>query len=151
LNFNIGRRAPIDTIVIHTTGSPDVGTVLKRYNEHFSQVSAHYVIDTDGTIHQVVKDKNVAFHATGGRLSSERSVKNPFEMNNRSLGIQLVNDGTTDFTRRQMSALVELTGFLKQTYQVPKTKIVDNSDLGPGRVGLGDRFSWAQLLSAMPE
>ena len=88
------RVMPVTRIVIHYTAgytaqeAVDVLTTIKR------QASAHYVIDRDGTVFQLVKEADVAGHA--GCIESEMLAGGKCympDMNQESIGIEVTNLG----------------------------------------------------------
>lgn len=101
-NHDSGRFGhQIEMIVIHFTASGSgTGTVCWFKNPQ-SKVSAHYVIDRDGRMFQVVKDGNNAWHAglssrpalglEANRLRLERG--DLIRPNPRAIGIEIVNWG----------------------------------------------------------
>src|ERR1043166_4550895 len=74
-NYNSRSGTTIDSIVIHTTESSYTSTI-NTFLSTSSQVSAHYVNNTDGQITQMVDNANRAWHAT--------------YYNSRSIGIENV-------------------------------------------------------------
>jgi len=84
----------IDMIVLHSTASENVQGVIAHFHNPESKVSAHYVIDTDGTVYKIVNMNDVAWHAPN--------------YNSRSIGIELVQTPQTKLTMVQKFALFEL-------------------------------------------
>ena len=60
---------------------------LERLKNLKSKVSCHYLINRKGFIFQLVKDKNIAWHA--GKSKWKKNVN----LNYSSIGIELVNKG----------------------------------------------------------
>lgn len=91
----------IDWVVIHYTASGSGSGVLSWFKNPTARVSAHYVLDRDGTIYQVVKDEDTAWHAglaARSGLSDEENEKrqdrnSKLYPNYRSIGIEVVNWG----------------------------------------------------------
>lgn len=55
-----GRPCPITAIVVHGTAG---GGAVSWFSQAASQVSAHYVVDTNGSVTQCVREGDVAWHA----------------------------------------------------------------------------------------
>ena len=55
--------AVIDMLVIHYTGMESADAALSRMNDAKAKVSAHYVIDEEGTVWRLVAEKMRAWHA----------------------------------------------------------------------------------------
>lgn len=73
----------------------DIRSIFTKYG-----VSAHYVIDRNGTIHRFVSEDRVAFHAGKGNLPGHPHLKD--KMNDYSIGIELLAIGT----REEMLAII---------------------------------------------
>ena len=112
----VSSRA-IDTVVIHTTynalgGDPyDYAKVLQEWKSY--GVAPHYAIDRAGTIHQLVSDQNIAYHAGQSKTPDGRSGVNTF-----SIGIEVVNTEDGKFTDAQYGALNSLIANLKSKYKI---------------------------------
>ena len=61
-NFN-ERQLPVTMIVLHYTGMESAEAALARLTDPAAEVSAHYLIDEDGTIHRLVPEDKRAWHA----------------------------------------------------------------------------------------
>ena len=60
---------------------------IKRLKNPKHQVSCHYLITRKGKVIQMVRERNVAWHAGRSKW------KNFHNLNNKSIGIELVNKG----------------------------------------------------------
>ena len=59
-----GRRAePVDILLLHYTGMPSAAAALARLTDPGAKVSAHYLIDEDGTVVALVPEVLRAWHA----------------------------------------------------------------------------------------
>src|SRR5688572_13901010 len=85
-NFD-ARDADVSMIVLHYTGMESAQAALDRMTDPAAEVSAHYMVDEDGTIHRLVAEDRRAWHA--GK-SHWRGLAN---INAISIGIELVNPG----------------------------------------------------------
>ena len=61
-NFD-ARRAPPDMLVLHYTGMESAQGAVARLSDPLSKVSAHYVVDEDGSILRLVAEERRAWHA----------------------------------------------------------------------------------------
>lgn len=136
------RVGVIDAIVIHYTGANTLESTLDWFRRPESQVSAHYVVGRDGRVVQMVKDEDVAWHAGTSVLGTRTNV------NNFSLGIELVGTADSGFTATQMDALLELVRWLVVKYRVTPERVVGHRDIAPGRKidpdGYRQQFDWAR-------
>jgi len=146
-NYNSRNGTPIDAVIIHHTASDNCSGTLSWFKNPDAKASAHYVIDKDGTIYQMVGDEKRAWHAGTSAIPGS-----PGDVNSRSIGIEIVNkgDGKTPFTDAQYAALSQLTAHLQQTYNIPQKNILGHRDVAPGRkVDPADNFDWNRLWDGM--
>ncbi|MDB2407298.1 N-acetylmuramoyl-L-alanine amidase [Jannaschia sp.] len=140
-----------DLIVLHYTamqGGP--GPATKRLRDPATQVSCHYILGEDGSAAQLVPDEMRAWHAGAGRWGASDDV------NSRSLGIELSNDGASPFPAPQMDQLEALLRALMARHSIPPQNVIAHSDCAPGRkIDPGPRFDWYRLarqgLAVWPE
>ena len=143
-NFGPRRAAAIDMLVLHYTGMRSAGEALARLCDPAAQVSAHYLIDEDGTVHALVAEGERAWHAGAAAWRGETDV------NSRSLGIELVNPGHEfgyrAFPAAQIDALIELGGGILARHPIPARNVVGHSDVAPARKeDPGELFPWPRL------
>ncbi len=145
-NYNENKRltSSIKFIVIHYTGMQSESESIKRLCNPKSQVSCHYVINRNGEIFRLIRDKYVAWHA--GK-SCWGKYKN---LNKNSIGIELVNKGHefgyTSFKKKQINALINLCKILIRKYKIKKKYIIGHSDIAPTRKkDPGEKFPWNYL------
>src|SRR5512137_2362699 len=81
------RPGPVDMLVLHYTGMKTAAEAIDRLCDPAAKVSAHYVIDEDGTVWRLVEESRRAWHAG---LSFWQGTEN---VNTVSIGIELVNPG----------------------------------------------------------
>ena len=144
---NFGPRPPgavIDMVILHYTGMRTAEEALKRLCDPDAEVSAHYAIDEDGRILRLVDESRRAWHA--GRSSWRGDT----DINDRSIGIELVNPGHEfgyrTFPEPQMTALEELLGDIVRRRGIPPARIVGHSDVAPARKrDPGELFDWRRL------
>ncbi|GGZ28671.1 N-acetylmuramoyl-L-alanine amidase [Asticcacaulis endophyticus] len=142
-NFN-ERTAPVDMIVLHYTGMETAGAALDRLCDPQAKVSAHYVIDEDGTVYRLVAEARRAWHAGVSFWKSETDI------NGASIGIEIVNPGHEfgyrDFPPEQIEALVLLLDDIRDRWDIPDHRILGHSDVAPERKeDPGELFPWAYL------
>ncbi|RZF66354.1 N-acetylmuramoyl-L-alanine amidase [Sphingomonas populi] len=146
------RALPVTMIVLHYTGMVDAASALERLCDPAAKVSAHYLIDEDGTIHRLVAEDKRAWHAGAARWGRIEDV------NSASIGIELVNPGHEfgyrDFPEAQIDALIGLVGDIKERYAITRGNVVGHSDIAPTRKqDPGELFPWhrlARLRLALP-
>ena len=134
------RIQRISAIVLHDTASHTAQSALSWFKNPASKVSAHVVIDRDGTIWRVVPDDKVAWHAGKSMLAGQTGV------NGFSLGVEMVYDNDADpYPAAQLGAVVEWCVAKCQAYLIPTTRIVGHQHIAlpPGRkVDPGPDFPW---------
>jgi N-acetylmuramoyl-L-alanine amidase len=139
--------APIDTLVLHYTGMQSAAAALGRLCDPEAKVSAHYLVDEDGTVWRLVPDERRAWHAG---ISYWEGREN---LNAVSLGIEIVNPGHEwgyrPFPEPQMAAVEALCLELIARYRIPAYRVVGHSDIAPDRKSdPGELFDWARLARA---
>ena len=123
-----GRK--IDTIIIHSSydaiGSEpfSVSGLINEYKQY--GVAAHYLIDREGKIYQLVADKNIAYHAGESKVPDGRTGVNAF-----SIGIEMMNTEDRKFTSEQYSALNDLIAIIKNKYSIKY--VLGHDDIASGR------------------
>jgi N-acetylmuramoyl-L-alanine amidase len=138
--------APIDHLILHYTGMPSGAEAIARLRDSEARVSAHYVVEEDGSVLRLVPDERRAWHAG---VSHWRGVE---RLNDRSIGIEIVNPGHAhgyrDFPLMQMAGLSELCRRLLARHPIPARNVLAHSDVAPDRKeDPGERFDWAALAS----
>ncbi len=142
---NYDRRAgAINTLVFHYTGMGDGALALRRLCQRQSKVSAHYLIEEDGTVYALVDEKYRAWHA--GR-SFWRGLH---DLNSHSIGIELVNPGHDlgyrPFPKKQIGSLISLSKSILARYAITPFHVVGHGDIAPWRKSdPGELFNWSLL------
>ena len=142
-NFD-NRRSPPDMLVLHYTGMRTADEAVARLRDPEAKVSAHYVIDEDGSILRLVAEERRAWHAGKGAWQGET------DCNAASIGIEIVNPGHEfgyrDFPEAQIDAVIRLIGDIRSRWTIPDARIIGHSDLAPERKqDPGERFPWKRL------
>jgi N-acetylmuramoyl-L-alanine amidase len=143
-NFDSRDGHEIDTIILHYTGMESAGLALHRLCDASAKVSAHYVVDEDGTIFKLVDEGDRAWHAG---VSYWRGNSN---INQRSIGIEIVNPGHEfgyrPFPEAQMQAVRELCSDILTRHKIPARNVIGHSDVAPARKqDPGELFDWKFL------
>ncbi len=147
---NHGPRAAgaaIDMLVLHYTGMATADAALGRLCDAAAEVSAHYLIDEDGTVWRLVGEDRRAWHA--GLAAWQGAT----DINDRSIGIELVNPGHEvgyrPFPQEQMSALIALCRDIVSRHPIPPSRVLGHSDIAPARKSdPGELFDWPLLARA---
>ena len=136
-NFNL--RKP-NFVIIHHTAQNSCEETLNTFTTIRTQVSAHYVICKDGTIHHMLNDYLRAWQAGISKWG------NLTDINSSSIGIELDNNGFEPFTEPQINSLLVLLDRLKKSYSIPTSNFIGHADIAPGRkVDPNVYFPWEQL------
>ena len=137
--INFGLRKP-NTVIIHHTAQKSCDQTLKTFTTAKTQVSAHYVICKDGTLHHMLNDYLRAWHAGAGKWGGQPDI------NSSSIGIETDNDGKEIFTEAQINVLLGLLGKLKKTHGINTANFLGHSEIAPGRkVDPNVNFPWKRL------
>jgi N-acetylmuramoyl-L-alanine amidase len=135
--------------VLHYTVS-DNPTSIKILTEQ--QVSSHYLVTNhpEPIIYRLVDENRAAYHA------GVSSWKNYTQLNNSSIGIEIVNPGWTKtpdggrafypFPQSQMDVLVPLVKDIVQRHGIAPENVLGHSDIAPQRKqDPGPLFPWGRL------
>ncbi|HVY88087.1 MAG TPA: N-acetylmuramoyl-L-alanine amidase [Hyphomonadaceae bacterium] len=142
-NFN-DRLFPLDMLVLHYTGMKDGPSALARMRDPASQVSAHYMVEEDGTVFALVPEDKRAWQAGRSWWRGDE------DLNSRSIGIEIVNPGHEwgyrPFPDAQILAVIELCRGILSRWPIPQNRIVAHSDIAPDRKeDPGELFPWQRL------
>lgn len=143
-NFDDRKKGyVIDTIVIHHTVIDDLKKCLEKLTLKKYKVSAHYLINDNGDIYQLVNDDKRAWHAGISYWRSRRAV------NDFSIGIELLNNGFSKFSKPQMKSLINLCDDIKCKFNIDPKNIIGHSDVAPNRkIDPSRFFDWETLFNA---
>lgn len=122
-NFSSRNGASIDMIVMHFTDGPTAQGAISRFLNPAEQVSAHYIIDRDGSIYQMVRDSDKAWHAKAA--------------NRTSIGIEHVSMPSWGMASAQEASSIALVNWLVATYRIPTARILGHR-FAPGNIGTTD-------------
>jgi N-acetylmuramoyl-L-alanine amidase len=132
-----------DMIVLHFTAMASTAESAARLCDPQAEVSCHYLIAPQGDILPLVPEELRAWHAGGGAWGGTTDV------NSRSIGIELQNDGRSPFAFAQMQALVDLLADIRRRWSIPRARVIGHSDMAPLRkADPGPRFDWQAIALA---
>ncbi|GCE26234.1 amidase [Dictyobacter alpinus] len=100
---------PVNYVTIHDTEG-GLQASLGVFQDVNSGVSIHYLVDTDGTIYQLLHDKDVAYHVGN------------YWYNQRSIGIEHIGYDATGYlwyNAAQYLSSAKLTAYLLKKYNIP--------------------------------
>ena len=138
------REGTIDTIIIHSTHLPFAES-LTRLCDSNSKVSAHYLINLEGIICQLVINEKRAWHCGVSYWRGKDKI------NNFSIGIEIVDTDDLGqrldyFNQLQMHSTLKLCSELIKNYNIPARNIIAHSDIAPDRKDdPGEFFNWKFL------
>jgi N-acetylmuramoyl-L-alanine amidase len=139
---------PIDTLVLHYTDTRTAAETLRILcGETERRVSAHYLVEEDATVWQLVPEQRRAWHAG---VSHWRGIEG---INARSIGIEVQNfghlHGLRPFPAAQVDAVIALCQAVLARHPIAARNVVAHSDIAPDRKrDPGELFPWARLAAA---
>ncbi|MEI7736297.1 MAG: N-acetylmuramoyl-L-alanine amidase [Ferruginibacter sp.] len=137
---NFGIRKP-GFVIIHHTAQNACDSTLRTFTLPRTQVSAHYVICKDGTIHHMLNDYLRAWHAGNSKWG------NMTDINSSSIGIELDNNGSEAFSDAQISSLLQVLKKLKKDNAIPAANFIGHADIAPKRKNDPNKYFPWQLLA----
>ena len=135
-----GMPVNIDMLVLHCSAYE-----TEKLRQVFVDlgVSAHYIIDQDGSITQLVDESKRAWHAGVGTW------RGMGDINSRSIGIEVINPSlghSTPYTQKQLESVQELAKKIIKTYGILPYNVIAHSDMAPTRkYDPGRLFPWKEL------
>jgi len=132
------RTLPISLLILHYTGMVTGEAALERMCEPDAKVSAHYMVEEDGRIFQLVEEDKRAWHAGVSEWQGETNI------NSNSMGIEIVNGGhdhpnedgsLPDFPDVQINAVIALSKDIMKRHG--ELTVLGHSDIALAAAGLG--------------
>ncbi|MEQ1648570.1 MAG: N-acetylmuramoyl-L-alanine amidase [Hyphomicrobiaceae bacterium] len=141
-----GGRPP-NILLLHYTGMRSGPLAVDYLARPDAKVSCHYVVDTDGTVTQMVAESMRAWHAGVSSWHGETDI------NSLSIGIEIQNPGHEmgyhDFPEAQMRAVIALCQDIVTRNAIPPERVLAHSDVTPMRkIDPGEKFNWQRLHRA---
>jgi N-acetyl-anhydromuramyl-L-alanine amidase AmpD len=146
--FATNNNRQVNSVIVHSTFNNsggekyDIDLVLKQFSQY--GVSAHYVIGRDGTIFQLVDEKDNSYHA--GKSSLPDGTTN---VNSCSIGIEIMTSYTESPTPEQSKALLGLITGIQKRY--PIKYVLRHSDIAPVRKTDPWNFDWDTFKKSLEE
>lgn len=148
-NFD-DRTLPISLLILHYTGMATGEAALERMCDRDAKVSAHYMVEEDGRIFQLVDEDKRAWHAGLSEWQGETNI------NSNSIGIEIVNGGhdhpnadgsLPSFPDVQINAVIALSKDIMKRHG--DLTVLGHSDIAPARkIDPGENFPWQGLAAA---
>lgn len=129
-----------DIVVLHYTAMRSAEAALARLCDPAAEVSSHYLVGRCGKVWQLVEEPQRAWHAGAGAWAGVEDV------NSRSIGIELDNDGASPFSAPLMAALEILLADVMARWSIPPARVIGHAEMAPARkADPGPRFDWQRL------
>jgi len=140
--YSSSRSRTVDAIIIHSSYNAlggdkyNLNKLMSEYKEY--GVSPHYLIDREGKIYQLVKDDNIAYHAGESKTPDGR-----INVNNFSIGIELMNTESDKYTDNQYDSLNYLISYIKKDYKIKY--VLGHNQIASVRKTDPWNFSWSKI------
>lgn len=136
-----------DIILLHYTGMQAGDSAVAWLCDPVSEVSAHYLVEENGHVVQMVRESDRAWHAGKG------SWRGRADINSSSIGVEIANPGHAfgypDFPDRQIDGVIDLCRGIIDRYDIRPERVLAHSDVAPGRkIDPGEKFPWPTLFAA---
>ncbi|WP_297322367.1 N-acetylmuramoyl-L-alanine amidase [uncultured Bartonella sp.] len=131
-------------LILHYTGMENAESAETLLCSPPAKVSAHYVVEEDGRIVQLVGEAFRAWHA------GESFWHGVTDINSHSIGIEIVNGGPLlnfpDYPQKQIAAVIALCRSIIARHGILARNVLGHSDIAPYRkIDPGEKFPWASL------
>lgn len=143
-NFGERKGGGADMIILHYTAM-ETGQAAEDWLCHpVSEVSSHYLVNEDGSVVQMVREADRAWHA------GKSSWKGEGDINSLSIGIEIANPGplagSPPFEPEQIEAVAALCADIIERRRIRPERVLGHSDVAPGRkIDPGEKFPWNVL------
>ncbi len=143
--LNYGDRvdgAEPNILLLHYTGMEGMQVAKERLQDPESGVSAHYLVDEDGSVFDMVPEDKRAWHAGVSYWRGQSDI------NSYSIGVEMVNLGHEfgyhPFPDAQMRAVKKLCREIMSRHNIKY--VLGHSDVAPERkMDPGELFDWQGL------
>lgn len=144
-NFTRSKDRRISCVVLHATATSGLSSPLEWLTLPKSKASAHYLIDKDGSIINLVGERDIAWHAGESFWDGQAHV------NGFSIGIELVNpnDGVYPYPEEQVQACAELVVSICKEYRIESKNVVGHCDIALGRKTDPAGFDWEDFRARL--
>lgn len=134
----------VSMLLLHYTGMQNGQVALERLCDAEAKVSAHYLVEEDGRIIQMVDEADRAWHAGVASWCGHENI------NARSVGIEIVNPGHEfgyrSFPDAQMVSVAALSKDVLLRHAIAPCGVVGHSDVAFRRKqDPGELFGWEGL------
>lgn len=144
---NFDARAPGKAprlLILHYTDLPSAFDSLAILQDPARAVSAHYLVDEDGSVIRLVQEEMRAWHAGKSWWEGETDI------NAISIGIEIQNPGHSHgyrpFPDEQMQAVFTLCRDIATRHKILPGHVLAHSDIAPARKkDPGELFPWEWL------
>lgn len=158
------RTDRVQFIIIHATGTENLEKTFDYLidSKPPHRVSAHYVIDRDGTVYALVEESKRAWHAGLSDWQEYAVRKGTNSLNDASIGIELQCPARSydektkqvktfgEFTTEQILTCLELCRRIMKRHKVTPERILRHSDVSPERkFDPGATFPWAEFKNQL--
>ncbi len=138
---NFDPRRP-NFVILHHTSNDTAAQALRTLTDARRKVSAHYLVERDGKVYQLVDESSRAWHAGDSWWGGGT------DLNSASLGIELDNTGEEIYPEAQIDALLALLEVLSTRYGIPPENVLGHGDIAPTRkVDPSYLFPWEKLAA----
>jgi len=140
------RGRTVDMVILHYTGMETAEAALDRLRDAKAKVSAHYLIEENGDCYRLVAEDMRAWHAGVSAWKGE------YDINARSIGIEIVNPGHEfgyrDFPEAQIDSVVALLKDIRKRHKIAPGYVLAHSDIAPRRKeDPGEKFPWDRFAA----
>ncbi len=140
------RLRPVSALILHYTGMPTPESALALLCSPQAEVSAHYFVEENGEVLQLVPEHRRAWHAGKSFWAGET------DLNSASVGVEIVHPGHEDprpFPAVQIASVAALSRDICRRHAIAPQRVLAHSDIAVSRkIDPGEFFPWDVLAKA---
>ena len=127
-----GEMSEVKNIILHHTDTTTLKQTLNSFQtvrKEGYQLATQFVVDRDGKVYRVRKDKDVTYHVGKTHEKYKNNVTNE-----NSIGIEIVSKDSSSFTEAQKASVKVLVDQLSKKYGIERSRVFGHGEISPRKM-----------------